>query len=343
MPYYRRAICSGLIREEDVRAHLRPMILSVIALLTFPLSAQKREESADRRAELTQVLTQRYRVTRIGPGLLGLRGGAGSIRQAGGVVEARRTGLFGSLEQKGGAAINVRGDQVDAVSGHKDYAFNLGEQFFVHSAYVGQDVISLGLLTTRPITTPRGTGRLWAGVNFFLPPEIIANVDANAIFAVLDQWLLPEGQRPVAAAASPPVPATSPAPAAPPAPPPRADLKPGMTRAEVLVVLGVPLREVNYGPRSWLTYAGFVVVFEDGKLAAVDRSGQPPAKATVRSEPDGADVYLGENFVGATPATLELPAGTYKVTVRLPGYKDWQREVQVLGGSELTLRARLEK
>ncbi len=63
----------------------------------------------------------------------------------------------------------------------------------------------------------------------------------------------------------------------------------------------------------------------------------------VRAEPDGADVYLGESFVGSTPATLELPAGTYKVSVRLPGYKDWQRDVQVLGGSELTLRARLDK
>jgi hypothetical protein len=54
-------------------------------------------------------------------------------------------------------------------------------------------------------------------------------------------------------------------------------------------------------------------------------------------------VFLGDNFVGSTPATLELPAGSYKVSVRLAGFKDWQRDVQVLGGSELTLRARLEK
>jgi len=159
---------------------------------------------------------------------------------------------------------------------------------------------------------------------------------------VLDQWLLPQGQRPttLTPALVPPTPL---APPAPPSPAPRADLKPGMTRADILVVLGAPLREVNYGPRTWMSYAGLVVVLEDGKLSTVDRSGQPPAKMTVRSEPDGADVYLGDNFVGSTPARLELPAGTYKVSVRLAGYKDWQREVQVLGGSELTLRARLEK
>ena len=116
-----------------------------------------------------------------------------------------------------------------------------------------------------------------------------------------------------------------------------------MTRQEVLAALGAPQREASYGPRVWLTYAGMVVVLENGSLASVDRSGQPPSKVTVRSEPDGADVYLGTNFVGSTPATLELPTGIYKVSLRLNGYKDWQREVQVPGGSELTLRAHLEK
>jgi hypothetical protein len=68
-------------------------------------------------------------------------------------------------------------------------------------------------------------------------------------------------------------------------------------------------------------------------------TGDATGPATVRSEPDGADVYLGESFVGSTPETLELPAGTYKISVRLSGYKDWQRDVQVFGGSDLTLRA----
>ncbi|HEX2713258.1 MAG TPA: PEGA domain-containing protein [Candidatus Acidoferrales bacterium] len=320
-------------------------LLLLVAALMLSLRAQKQQEGADRRAELAQVLTQRYRVTRIGPGLLGLRGGAGSIRQAGGVVEARRPGLYGSLERNGAATMNVRGDQVEVIRGHKDYAFPAGEQFYVHSVYVGQDVISLGVLTPRLISTPRGTGRLWATLNFFLPTVIIANVDTNAISAALDQWLLPEGQRPapVAATPAPPPAPAAPAPPAAPTPGARADLKPGMTREDVLIMLGTPQREVSYGPRTWLTYPDLVAVLENGKLSSVDRSGQPPAKVMVRSEPDGADVYLGDSFVGSTPAALELPAGTYKVSVRLQGYKDWQREVQVLGGSELTLRPRLEK
>jgi len=320
--------------------HLR-LSLKLVPLLfavAITAGAQKDSSAGERRGELEQVLKQRYRLTAIGPGILGLTGGAGSIRKAGGIVELRREGFYGSLERNGAATMSVRGDAVEVTRGQKDFAFPAGEQFYVHSLFVGQDVVSFGLLSTRAIPTPRGTGRLWATIDFFMAAETLASVNANAVMQVTDQWLLPEGQRPAAAAP----PAATPAPA-PPAPAPRADLKAGMTREEVVAALGPPQREVSYGQRTWLTYPGMVVVLENGKLVAVDRSGQPPAKVVVRSEPDGADVFLSDSFVGSTPATLELPAGTYKVSVRLAGHKDWQREVQVLGGSELTLRARLEK
>ena len=317
-------------------------ILPLVFALAAASSAQKQGSGASLRAELAQILQQRYRLTSIGPSFLGLKGRAGPTRQVGGVVEARRTGLYGSLEQNGCPAMNVRGESVEVARGNKDMAFAVGEQFYVHSVYVGQDVITLGVLTTRSIATSRGTGRLWAVANFFLPAESISNADIGAIFSVLDQWLLPVMPRAAVAVVPAPVaPPPPPAPAAAPAP--RAALQAGMTREEVLAALGAPQREASYGPRVWLTYAGMVVVLENGRLVSVDRSSQPPAKVIVRSEPDGADVYLGANFVGSTPATLELPTGIYKVSLRLSGYKDWQREVQVPGGSELTLRAHLEK
>jgi len=317
-------------------------ILPLVFALAAASSAQKQGSGASLRAELAQILQQRYRLTSIGPSFLGLKGRAGPTRQVGGVVEARRTGLYGSLEQNGCPAMNVRGESVGVTRGNKDMAFAVGEQFYVHSVYVGQDVITLGVVTARSIATPSGTGRLWAVANFFFPAESISNADIGAIFGVLDQWLLPVMPRPAVAVAPAPVaPPPPPAPAAAPAL--RAALQAGMTREEVLAALGAPQREASYGPRVWLTYAGMVVVLENGSLASVDRSSQPPSKVTVRSEPDGADVYLGANFVGSTPATLELPTGIYKVSLRLNGYKDWQREVQVPGGSELTLRAHLEK
>src|SRR5712692_5265019 len=49
----------------------------------------------------------------------------------------------------------------------------------------------------------------------------------------------------------------------------------------------------------------------------------------VRSEPDGADVFLGDNFVGSTPATLELPTGCLtntRITVALTREQTKRRE-----------------
>jgi len=325
---------AGPFEEAALRVCSILLVLPLAAVVVFAASAQKEQPGADRRGELEQVLKQRYRLTMVGASMLGLKGSAGSLRRAGGVVELRREGFYGSFTQNGPATMSIRGEAVEVSRGHKDFAFPVGEQFYMHSVYVGQDLVSLGLLSTRSIATPRGTGRLWAAVDFYLPVEALTNVNTATIFSALDQWLLLEGQRPAAAPAAP-------APAPPPAP--RAELKPGMTREEVVTALGAPQREVSYGTRTWMTYSGMVVLLENGKLVSVDRSGQPPARVTVRSEPDGADVFLGDNFVGSTPATLELPVGSYKVSVRLAGFKDWQRDVQVLGGSELTLRARLEK
>ncbi len=325
----------GPFEEAALRVRSILLILPLAAVVVFAASAQKEQPGADRRSELEEILKQRYRLTMVGASMLGLKGSAGSLRRAGGVVELRREGFYGSFTQNGPATMSIRGEAVEVSRGHKDFAFPAGEQFYIHSVYVGQDLVSLGLLSTRSIATPRGTGRLWAAVDFYLPVEVLTNVNTGAIFSALDQWLLLEGQRPAAAAPA--------APAPPPPPAPRAELKPGMTREEVVAALGAPQREVSYGTRTWMTYSGMVVLLENGKLVSVDRSGQPPARVTVRSEPDGADVFLGDNFVGSTPATLELPAGSYKVSVRLAGFKDWQRDVQVLGGSELTLRVRLEK
>ena len=116
-----------------------------------------------------------------------------------------------------------------------------------------------------------------------------------------------------------------------------------MSRDDVVGLIGAPQREISYGTKSWLEYPGMVVAFDGGQLISVDRSGQPPAEVSLSSDPDGADIYLGDSFVGSAPAKLELPAGNYTFTMRLTGYKDWQRQVQILGGSQINLHAALTK
>ena len=63
----------------------------------------------------------------------------------------------------------------------------------------------------------------------------------------------------------------------------------------------------------------------------------------VTSNPAGADVNLDGDFVGNTPSALKLAPGKHTIAVKLKGYKDWSREINVQSGSELQLTANLEK
>ncbi len=307
---------------------------ALTVLLVLGCSARAPAQSAEsgQRAELEQILKQRYQLTSVGKGLLGISGSAAAIRRAGVILAVRREGFYGSLDPTEPASMAVRGQTVEVFRGHKDYALPVGERCYVYSVYVGSDVVSLGLLTTRVISTRKGNGRLWASGNFFFPPETLAKADTDAVFRVIEQWLLTEGESPLGAALSAERPV-----------PPRTELKAGMTREEVIAALGSPQSEVSFGARTWLSYFGLTVLLENGRLSSVDASAQPTARVSFASEPAGAEIYLDGNLVGSTPTTLELPAATYPIRMRLPDHQDWERNLRVLAGSDVTLRAVLEK
>ena len=63
----------------------------------------------------------------------------------------------------------------------------------------------------------------------------------------------------------------------------------------------------------------------------------------VSSVPDGAEIYVDDAFVGNAPATLHLPGGKHTVKVSQSGYKPWSKELAVFAGSEVQLKAALEK
>jgi hypothetical protein len=116
-----------------------------------------------------------------------------------------------------------------------------------------------------------------------------------------------------------------------------------MTRDEIVAAMGTPQRETSFEGRGWLTYPNMVIVLEDGKLKSIDQSAAAPAKVAVHSSPDGAEIYLDGQLIGSTPSTVELPAGTHELSVRLSGYQDWTRSMRILSGSEINLEAKLEK
>jgi len=153
----------------------------------------------------------------------------------------------------------------------------------------------------------------------------------------------PMNAAPMAAPAGPQAaPAPVSAPAAAPIPR-EVPLSPGMTRDQIFQTLGAASRELQFGPKLWMIYPGFVAVLSDGKLESVQTTGEGSARVIVQSDPAGAEIYLDDQFVGSTPSTLLLSPGKHAVRLHAAGRADWSRQVNVLSGSELTLSAALDK
>jgi S1-C subfamily serine protease len=64
-------------------------------------------------------------------------------------------------------------------------------------------------------------------------------------------------------------------------------------------------------------------------------------KLHVTSTPANADVYVDDKFVGNAPAVLNLSNGSHHIVVKMAGYDDWDRTLEVLKDSELSLSATL--
>jgi len=67
------------------------------------------------------------------------------------------------------------------------------------------------------------------------------------------------------------------------------------------------------------------------------------SRLEITSLPDGAEVFLDDAFVGNTPSILRLAEGKHKIRVSKIGFKSWDKQITVVGGSELRLVATLEK
>jgi hypothetical protein len=342
---------SGTLSPMTVKSWFLLAVLLVLA--ACPAVAQ----DPGQRPMLEDSIQARYRLTVLGGGPLGIRGGDNAIRRVGGIVVLEQDGFYGSFSRTTQTANAIQEGKLSVLTGAKEVVLSRGEKFYVTSASVGSDVVTLGLLSTRMLPGPRKPAQVWATASFFFSPDTLAQGDLQKVYAVLDQWILPEGANPGAASTA--------APAAPVAPPPptvtpvpvaapvaksspqgasgAVELKAGMTPDEIVSALGTPLQDVSFGDRRWLTYPGITVSLEQGKLTSADRNAQAPVPVRVSSEPSGADVFLEGSFVSSTPAVLRLQAGTYKVSVKMSGYADWEREVKILPGAEVSLDAKLSK
>ncbi len=81
----------------------------------------------------------------------------------------------------------------------------------------------------------------------------------------------------------------------------------------------------------------------DSTLPATSaKSPELSGKATITSQPPGADIELDGNFVGNTPSVLSLNRGEHVIVVKKTGFKDWQRKISFSGG-DINLSPELEK
>jgi hypothetical protein len=72
--------------------------------------------------------------------------------------------------------------------------------------------------------------------------------------------------------------------------------------------------------------------------AAPDGTGT----VTISSEPDGAEMFADEKFVGNAPASQKLSAGSHAILLRFPRHGNWRRTLEVLKSRRVSLRATLE-
>ena len=60
------------------------------------------------------------------------------------------------------------------------------------------------------------------------------------------------------------------------------------------------------------------------------------------SEPAGAEIFVDGKFAGQTPSTIPLASGSHRVEVKSQGRKTWERQLEVMEGSQITLHPVLE-
>ena len=116
-----------------------------------------------------------------------------------------------------------------------------------------------------------------------------------------------------------------------------------MSYQDVVNTLGKPIDDVAFAEHRWLTYPGITITLEQGKLTAADRNERALIPVKISSDPGGADVLLDGSFVTSTPGVLRLQPGTYKIVVKKTGYADWERDLTVLPGAEITVNAALSR
>lgn len=79
-----------------------------------------------------------------------------------------------------------------------------------------------------------------------------------------------------------------------------------------------------------------------GSTPAITPATVAQASLVIESTPAGADIEVDGGFVGNTPSTIALAAGSHQIVVKRKGFADWSKTLNVTGGN-VHLNAELEQ
>jgi hypothetical protein len=63
----------------------------------------------------------------------------------------------------------------------------------------------------------------------------------------------------------------------------------------------------------------------------------------IKSNPDGAEIYVDGKFVGNAPSKLRIPAGDHLLRASMSGYTDWQKTITITSAGAITVNAVLKR
>ena len=69
-----------------------------------------------------------------------------------------------------------------------------------------------------------------------------------------------------------------------------------------------------------------------GSVSSGANESKTGAEVEFSSTPSGADVEIDGNFMGSTPSTIGVTAGTHQIVVKKTGFKPWERKIGVSSG-----------
>lgn len=79
-----------------------------------------------------------------------------------------------------------------------------------------------------------------------------------------------------------------------------------------------------------------------GGPAAASTPATAMASIAIDSNVPNSDIEVDGNFVGNTPSTISLAAGTHDIAVKKTGYQTWTRSMMVTSGGSMHLDAELQ-